>query len=89
MFICTVVIQSYISFWQDLLQGKPDGTYLIRTHVETGDDILSINFCGKDSHHLLSKNDIGEYLINKKDYGTHATQLSEVRNMLFILSEFT
>eukprot|EP00056_Hartaetosiga_gracilis_P007030 m.103346 g.103346 ORF g.103346 m.103346 type:complete len:746 (+) comp12613_c3_seq4:155-2392(+) len=62
-----------------LLVGKPDGTFLLRSHQgKEGMFILSAVFSGKDTHHLVAKKDGDRFFLNNKDYGLSATSVVEV-----------
>lgn len=67
-----------------LLQGQPDGTFLIRKRVGADDHILSVNYRGMTTHHLLTKNDGGHFTVNKQDYGTKASTLPEVSAFFYV-----
>eukprot|EP00043_Microstomoeca_roanoka_P017418 m.181591 g.181591 ORF g.181591 m.181591 type:complete len:157 (+) comp16629_c1_seq2:254-724(+) len=61
-----------------LLAGRSDGTFLIRKRSSPDEFVLSVNFQGQDTHHLLSKNADGYFTINKKAYDLNALTVHEV-----------
>ncbi|EGD74317.1 hypothetical protein PTSG_06327 [Salpingoeca rosetta] len=62
---------------EELLKGRPDGTFLVRARAGAADHILSVNYMGTPTHHLMSTNDSGNVIVNQKDYGTGAKSLEE------------
>ena len=55
----------------DLLSkdGSKDGRFLLRLREETPESfILSVTFKGRQTHHLVTRNDEGQVLINKRQY---------------------
>lgn len=52
--------------------GLDDGRYLVRSREgKKTEFVLGVVYKGRPTHHLITKVD-GNYLINKKSYGTHA-----------------
>lgn len=49
-----------------------DGGFLVRDRPKyPGEYILSVNYKGKPTHHLVSKNDEGTLIVNKKSFSGH------------------
>ncbi|EGD80987.1 hypothetical protein PTSG_01569 [Salpingoeca rosetta] len=63
-----------------LLSGKPDGAFLVRERTGTQDYILSVNFRGNPTHHLLQKQD-GSFCANRTSFGSAPT-VSDLINIL-------
>eukprot|EP00040_Diaphanoeca_grandis_P032407 m.196239 g.196239 ORF g.196239 m.196239 type:complete len:676 (-) comp32613_c0_seq1:356-2383(-) len=59
----------------------PDGRFGVRHRADTGSYVLSVNFRGKATHHLVSTVD-GEININKKNYGQSWSTIEEAMDTL-------
>lgn len=60
-----------------------DGAFAVRDRPNQPDEyVLSVNFKGKPTHHLVSKNEDGNFVVNKKTYGGHTT----IENLVNALS---
>jgi len=53
----------------------PDGTFLVRKKLfgKTNEFTLAVKFCGEPTHHKLSKDEYGYYLINDQPVGKENT----------------
>jgi hypothetical protein len=49
--------------------GLNDGRFLCRSGKKPGDFVLCVVYKGKPTHHLMTKGEDGNYIINKKSYG--------------------
>ncbi len=64
------------------LEGKPDGSYLVRARAEgaAGEYFLCVVYKGKPTTHQLAADASGTWLINKKIWGSiFAKSMAEVR----------
>lgn len=57
--------------------GLDDGRFLLRTREGKDDYVLCVVFKSKPTHHLVSKNEEGQYTVNKKTFGGH-TKLADL-----------
>lgn len=52
---------------------EKNGRFLVRKRAPTGSDlVLSLVFRGKPTQHLITKDDNGHLVMNKKLYGEHS-----------------
>jgi len=54
--------------------GLADGNFVVRSRVNKPDEyVLCVVYKGKATHHLMGKNEDGNFVVNKKPYGAHKT----------------